>query len=274
MNRFGSLCKPLMWFMALVLAAFVAACGSGGDGGIGSGLGPTGGVCAGAACVPLGTAGNYVVLAKSGISTVPASAVTGNLGVSPAAATLITGFSLTADASNVFSTSSQVTGRLFAADYAMPTPSNLTTAVLNMETAYTDAAGKPAGVGPNLNLGGGTVTGQTLAPGTYTWGTNVTIPTDLTLAGTGTGTDVWIFQVAGTLDMAAAKNVILTGGALAKNIFWQVSGAVTIGANTQFQGIVLGQTSITFGNLASINGRLLAQTAVVLDATTVTQPAL
>jgi predicted acyltransferase (DUF342 family) len=72
--------------------------------------------------------------------------------------------------------------------------------------------------------------------------------------------------------MAAAKNVILAGGALARNIFWQVSGAVTIGANTHFEGIILSQTSITFGNLSSINGRLLAQSAVILDATTVTTP--
>jgi hypothetical protein len=64
----------------------------------------------------------------------------------------------------------------------------------------------------------------------------------------------------------------MTGGALAKNVFWQVAGAVTIGANTHFEGIILGQTGINFGNLSSINGRLLAQTAVVLDATTVTAP--
>ena len=102
MNRMGSLFKSLMYFVAIALAAFTTGCGSGGDGGVGSGLGPTGAVCAGAACVSLGTAGNYVILSKAGISTVPVSAVTGNLGVSPAAATAITGFSLTADASNVF----------------------------------------------------------------------------------------------------------------------------------------------------------------------------
>ena len=121
-----------------------------------------------------------------------------------------------------------------------------------------------------MNLGGGTVAGQTLAPGTYTWGTGVNITTDLMLEGS--ATDVWIFQVAGTLDMAAAKSVNLSGGALPQNIFWQVSGAVTMGAGTHFEGIILGKTGITFGNLASINGRLLAQTAVVLDATTVTVP--
>jgi hypothetical protein len=139
-----------------------------------------------------------------------------------------------------------------------------------MEAAYTDAAGRPAGVGPNLNRGAGTLTSDTLVAGTYTWSSALNIPTDLTFSGS--ATDVWILQIGGTLDMAAAKNVILIGGALPQNIFWQVSGVVTIGANTHFEGIILGKTIINFGNLASIDGRLLAQTAVNIDATTVTQP--
>jgi hypothetical protein len=199
--------------------------------------------------------------------------VTGHVGLSPAARTFLTGWSLISEPTDTYFTSAQVVGggKLYAADnVGSPTSVDLTTAVGDMQTAYTAAAGKPAGVGPNLNLGGGTVAGQTLAPGVYTWGTPVSITTDLTL--NGNATDVWVFQIAGTLNMTAAKNVILTGGALAKNVFWQVSGAVTMGANTHFEGIILGQTGITFGNLSSINGRLLAQTAAVLDATTVTVP--
>ena len=114
------------------------------------------------------------------------------------------------------------------------------------------------------------MSGLTITAGVYTCAVNVSIPTDLTLDGS--ATDVWVFQITGTLGMAAAKNVILSGGALPQNIFWQVSGAVTIGANSHFEGIILGQTSITFGNQASIDGRLLAQTAVTLNETTVTQP--
>jgi hypothetical protein len=140
-----------------------------------------------------------------------------------------------------------------------------------MQTAYTDAAGRTATSAATTNVGAGTLTSLTLTPGVYEWGTAVTIPTDLTF--NGSATDVWILKVAGTLDMAAAKNVILMGGAKSKNIFWQVSGAVTLGSITHFEGIVLGLTNITFGNLASINGRLMAQTAVNLDASTVTQPA-
>ena len=280
MNRFGSFSKLMPWIPVLLLSAAVAGCGSGGGGGGGifpgansAGRGPVGSVCQGAACVSLGTAANYAILAKTGVSTVPSSVVTGNVGLSPAARTFLTGWSLITEPTDTFFTSAQVAapGKLYAADNVGGTTSvDLTTAVGNMQTAYTDAAGRPAGVGPNLNLGGGTLAGQTLAPGTYTWGSPVSITTDLTF--NGTATDVWILQITGTLNMTAAKNVILTGGALAKNIFWQVSGAVTIGANTHFEGIILGQTGITFGNLASIKGRLLAQTAVVLDATTVTVP--
>jgi hypothetical protein len=98
----------------------------------------------------------------------------------------------------------------------------------------------------------------------------VTIPADFTL--NGSASDVWVFQITGTLDQAAATSVLLTGGALPQNVFWQVSGAVTVGSTAHFEGVLLGQTSITFGNSSSINGRLLAHTGITLDATTVTQP--
>jgi hypothetical protein len=110
----------------------------------------------------------------------------------------------------------------------------------------------------------------TLAAGVYTCAVDVSIPGALTLDGS--ATDVWVFQITGTLDQAAATTVTLTGGALPQNVFWAVSGAVTVGSTAHFEGIILGQTSITFGNQSSVNGRLLAQTAVTLDATTVTQP--
>lgn len=223
--------------------------------------------------VILGTAANYAVLAKAGVSTVPSSVVTGHVGVSPVARTALTGWSETYDISDTFATSTQVVApyRLYAADLGGTTPADLTTAVLNMEAAYTDAAGRTATSAATTNVGAGTLTSLTLAPGVYEWGSAVTIPTDLTL--NGGAADVWIFKVAGTLDMAAAKSVLMTGGALPKNVFWQVSGAVTIGAGTHFEGVILGQTSITMGKLSSINGRLLAQSAVSLEATTVTQPA-
>ena len=214
--------------------------------------------------VNLGTAGTFAILAKTGISTVPASAITGNLGVSPAAATYITGFSLTADPSNVFSTSTQVTGKVYAANYAVPTPSNMTTAVSDMELAFTDAAGRA----PDFTeLGAGNIGGMTLAPGVYKWGTSVLIPADITLSGS--ATDVWIFQVAQNLTLANATKIFMMGGALPKNVFWQVSGAVDIGTTAHCEGVILTQTAIAMRTGASINGRLLAQTAVTLDSNTV-----
>jgi len=218
--------------------------------------------------VDLGGAGNFVILAKSAISTVPASAVTGNLGISPAAATFITGFSLTADATNVFSTSSQLTGMAYAADYTPPTPSNLTVAVGNMQTAYTDAAGRAPTV---TELGAGNIGGMTLPPGVYKWGSGLLIPTDITLAGSGTA--VWILQVAQNLTLSGSVRVHLTGGALASNVFWQVAGLVDLGTAAHAEGVILAQTSITLHTGASINGRLLAQTAVSLDGSTVVAPA-
>ncbi len=209
-----------------------------------------------------------MILAKSGISTVPISAVTGNIGVSPAAATLITGFSLIADSTNVFSISPQVTGKAYAADYAVPTPSNLTTAIGDMQLAYTDAAGRAPTV---TELGAGNIGGKTLTPGVYKWGTGLLIPTSVIL--TGSATDVWVFQIAKNLTVSNATSVSLTGGAVAKNVFWQVAGLVDFGTTAHFEGVILTQTSINMRTGASVNGRLMAQTAVTIASSTVVGPA-
>lgn len=218
--------------------------------------------------VNLGKAGTFVILAKSGVSTVPTSAVTGNVGVSPAAASFITGFALTADSSNVFSTASQVTGKLYAANYAPPTPSNMTTAIGDMQTAFTDAAGRAPGV---TELGAGNIGGMTLTAGVYKWGTGLLIPTNVTL--TGSATDVWVFQIAQSLTMSSGAKVLLAGGALPKNIFWQVSGLADLGTTAHCEGVILSQTSIKLRTGASINGRLLAQTSVDIEGATVVEPA-
>jgi hypothetical protein len=198
---------------------------------------------------------------------VPTSVITGNLGLSPQAATFVTGFALTKAGAHW--TTPEVVGFVFAADNDAPTPSNLTTAIAAMETAYTDAAGRPT---PDFtNLGAGTITGQTLAPGLYKWASSVDIPTDVTIAGA--ANDVWIFQITGDLKVSSAKKMILTGGAKAKNIFWQVAGAVDLGTTSHAEGIVLCKTAIVLGAGASVNGRLLAQTAVNISKSTITQPA-
>ena len=223
----------------------------------------------GLAPVLLNAAGNYVILAKSAISTVPTSAITGNIGISPAAATFITGFSLILPAGGAFSSSSQVTGNIYASDYAVPTPNNLTTAIGDMQLAYTDAAGRPT---PDFTeLATGAIGGLTLPRGLYKWTNTVTIGSDVTL--NGSATDVWIFQIAGGITQASATRVILTGGAMAKNVFWQVFGVVDIGTTAHMEGVILSQTSITLATGASANSRLLAQTAVTLAGSTVVQPA-
>ncbi len=233
----------------------------------GSTDGASGAAMPSAKSVNLGTAGEYAILAKSAISTVPTSAITGNLGLSPAAATFITGFALSADATNVFATSPQVTGKIYAADDSVPSPSNLTTAVGDMQSAFTDAAGRAPDV---TELGAGNIGGKTLTPGVYKWGTGLLVPTDVTLSGG--ATDVWIFQIAQDLTVSSATKVVLAGGAVPANVFWEVAGAVNVGTTAHLEGVVLSQTAITLGTGASVNGRLLAQTAVSIDGSTVVAP--
>ncbi len=219
--------------------------------------------------VNLGTAGNYVILTKSGISTVPISAITGNIGVSPISSTAITGFSLIHRNGSPYATSAQVTGKVYAANYANPTPANLTTAVANMQTAYTDAAGRTT---PDFTeLGAGQIGGLTLVPGLYKWSTDVLISSDVTL--NGGANDVWIFQIAGKITQANGTKIHLAGGAMAQNIFWQAAGLVALGTTSHFEGIILSKTLISLATGASINGRLLAQTAVTLQGNVVTTPA-
>lgn len=258
----------------LSLAVLASACSGGGEGGSNNPQNPAG---EGPAPVELGSttnltdAGSYAILAKTGITNVTGSSISGgNLGVSPEVATAITGFGETLDISTVFSTAPAVVSpaKIYASDYGAPTPTNLTTAVLDMEAAYTDAAGRSNP--DHLNLSSGNLGGLTLAPGLYNFGTSVTIPTNVTFAGG--ANDVWIIQISNDLDLASAMSVILSGSAQAKNIYWQVAGAVTLGAGSHFEGIILCQTGITLQTTASLNGRALSQSLVALDNNSITAP--
>ena len=219
--------------------------------------------------VNLGTAGDFVILAKTGISVTGTTQITGDLGISPAAASFITGFGLIADPSTTFSTSSLVTGKIYAADYTDPTPTKMTTAIGDMETAYTNAAGR---VSPDFSeLYTGDLTGKTLIPGLYKWSTAVVVSAGgVTISGS--ATDIWIFQIAQNLELANGAIVTLSGGALASNIFWQVAGQVTLGTTAAMKGIILSQTAVAMNTGATLNGRALAQTAVTLDANAITSP--
>jgi hypothetical protein len=222
--------------------------------------------------VNLGTAGNYAILTKTGISTVPASSITGDIAVSPIDSTAITGFNLTLDVDGTVSTDSsgQATGNAYAANYAAPMPATLTTAVSDMEIAYTDAAGRPNEDAARINHMGGLVGGLTLTPGIYTFQVNINIATDVTFEGN--ADDVFILQTTKSVEQAANKKVILTGGVQAKNIFWVVAGEVNLGAGAHMEGILLVKTAATFKTGASLNGRVLAQSACTLQMSTITEP--
>ena len=223
---------------------------------------------AGPAAVNLGGAGNFVILAETTITTTGTTAITGNVGISPNGASSLVGFAEVMDASGTFSTSALVTGNIYAADYTPPTPTTLTTAINDMGTAYTTAAGLPADV---TELGSGDITSQVLTPQVYKWSTDVLVgAAGVTFSGT--ASDVWVLQIAGTLTLASSAPVSLTGGAVASHIFWQVAGAVTIGTNAAMSGVILAQTNIAIQTGASLNGMALAQTAVTMDSNVVTSP--
>jgi len=112
--------------------------------------------------VNLRTAGNYAILSKSGVTTTDATSVTGDVGTSPIAVSGVTGFGLTQDSSSKLSTSVCVTGKVYGADQY---PASLTTAISDMESAFTDAAGRA--IPDFTELGGGNIEDLTFVSGLY-----------------------------------------------------------------------------------------------------------
>lgn len=269
MNGIQRSIKPPTWILASLCSALVVGCGGGSNNGSASADEPNnpgagtgvGGLGKGPAPVELGAAGNYVILAQSEITDVPNSAVTGNVGLSPATGAAI-GI-----------TCSEVTGVTNAVDNAGPLPCSvvdavgLTAAVGAAGTAYTDAQGRSPDY---TELAAGNIGGLNLSPGTYKWSTAVSIPTTLTL--TGGPNDVWIFQIAQGLTVSSGVQVILVGGALPQNIFWASFGVSQLGTTSKFNGVILSQTSIVMNTGATMNGRMFAGTAVTLEQNTITQP--
>lgn len=283
MKKFESITKPVMWSMTLLFAAVVAGCGGSSGGGSGSNLGATGADCSGAGCVNLGTAANYVILDQATVTYTPTATVsstpkvTGNIGISPAAASFITGFALNLPAGGAYSTSTLVSGNIFAPGYANPTPANLTTAIGDKNTAYTAAAGMAtaggglAGGAPGVACpGNGALGGITLTPGVYTCTTTVSIGsgTAVTLSGAG----VYVIKTTQGLTQAANTQVTLTNGAMPENVFWQVAGTVSIDAGAHMEGVILTASDITLVTGATVKGRLFGSTGVKMDSNTVTQP--
>jgi uncharacterized protein (TIGR03437 family) len=215
--------------------------------------------------VNLGGAGNFVILSKTGITDVPPSPIVGNIGASP-----ITGAA-------ILLTCAEVTGSIYSVDAAGPAPCSLINpillgaAIVDLQTAYTDAAGRAI---PNFTeLFSGNISGKTLVPGLYKWSTGVSVDnTGVTLSGGPNA--VWIFQISGDLNLANNGHMTLAGGARASNVFWQVGGpaGAVIGTGAVFQGNILSAKQVILNTGASLIGRALALTDVTLQSTSVTTP--
>ena len=220
--------------------------------------------------VLLGTAGDFAVLSKAGISTVPFSVINGDVGVSPIAATAMTGFSLVLHSSTTYSTSEQITGRAYAADYAVPTPSKMTTAIGDMGTAYSDAAGRVASPIANVNTKAGLINGTIFTTGVYTWDTDVIFGSDIYI--NGNADDRFIFSTTGNIIAGSGAKVILQGGAVASNLVWRSAGYLEAGTDSHLEGIFLVFNEAIFKTRSSLNGRVLAHKAVTLDMAIITEP--
>jgi len=223
--------------------------------------------------VDLLSTANFVILAKTAITDVPTSIITGDIGVSPAAATTI-GVSCP-----------EVTGVIYAVDATGPAcftndATRMTAAISDRLTAYNEAAARP--IPDATELFAGDLSGRTIYPGLYKWSSSVLINAgDVVLDAQGDTNAVWIFQIAGNLTLApggtvpAGIKVNLIGGAKAANVFWQVGGGVgaTLDTYSTFNGNILSFMQVIANTGAVVNGRLFADSQVTLQQNTITKPA-
>ncbi|CAN5410886.1 hypothetical protein BH10BDE1_BH10BDE1_31090 [soil metagenome] len=249
---------------------FSVGCGSGSNNvpavstaGAGTGVGGAG---RGPSPVVMGSAGNYAILAKTAVTSVPSSPITGSVGLSPAS-----GSFMGAICSQVQGSGSNI----YVVDAAGPAPcaindaavGSLTTAVTAMGNAETDANSRAKDYN---ELSAGLIGGLNLGPASYKWTSNVLISSTLYL--TGGPDDVWIFQTTGTFTMASGTGIVLLGGALPQNIYWSVAGNVTLNSTSSCKGTIISHGLIAMKTNAVISGSLLADSAVTLDMSTVTKP--
>jgi len=201
----------------------------------------------GPGAVALGTTSTFGVLAGTTVTNTGATAITGNLGVSPGSA--VTGFP-----------PGTVSGTIYAGG------ATAAQAQTDLGLAYADAAGRTTGA---VSVSGD-LTGLTLTPGLYKSTSSLGITGAVTLNALGNQNAVFIIQMASTLTTGSGSQVILAGGAKASNIIWQVGTSATLGTNSVFKGTILAATSITLNTGARVDGRALAQSgAVTLDTNVV-----
>ena len=202
--------------------------------------------------VSLKTAGDFVVLAGSAITSTGLTVVNGNVGISPG--TAITGFP-----------PGVVNGTIHIADAVAAA------AKKDLNDAYTDAAGR---VGPPVTLAGD-LGGLTLGPGLYFSASSLGLDSgNLTLDAAGNEDAIWVFQIGSSFVTSPSRQVILVGQARADNVFWNVGTSTTIGLGCTVVGNFLTQVSITANAGTTLEGRFLTQTgAVTLDpSTTINRP--
>lgn len=210
----------------------------------------------GPAPIDLGSAAHFTILAGAAITTTGGGMINGDIGASPISGTAI------------HLTQAQVAGHIYAVDAAGPSGSIIDAALLltakgDLTTAYNAAAGRtPVPSGPFLNPGAGNIGGLNLVPGLYKF-TSTTLITGSNLTLTGGADDVWIFQCAADLQLGSGIQILLAGGAQARNIFWQVGTSAVIGTFASFQGTIMADQTITMGTSSTMNGRALAFTAGV-----------
>jgi Ice-binding-like len=219
--------------------------------------------------VQLGTASPFAVLAGTAVTDVPTSAITGDVGLSPAAGTNYAGL-----------TQAEVTGTIYSTNGTGPAgnvddPALLTNAKNDLTTAYVAAAGQPPTT--TFVAGDNQLGGQTLVPGVYAFGhaatANITAASPLVLNGEGDTNAVFVFQASSDLVTASNSVVQLENGAQACNVFWQVGSSATLNSASTFVGTIMALTSATLDTGATVQGRVLAQNgAVTLDANTITVP--